>query len=268
MLSPEVIKSALEAEDFLMTNETTKKFEFKCKETNEYVYVNRKAGTAPSGLIISPAQLEKNPEYLAIDGVVNTKDWYHSSNMGRFPKRIHNGKTPTSYGIPFGFESEQSLKAFIRALKGDINLDDPLADIAAAKSELAPLSSTEKDAVIKARIGQGPFRDKLISYWRDCAVTGLSLVELLIASHSKPWKSSNNQERLDPFNGLLLSPNLDKAFDKGLISFGSDKKILISPFLQKEQIDSLGINEKMKLRKLDLQHLPYLRWHNENIFKK
>ena len=267
MLSIEVIKSVLEGENFLLTNKTSKKFEFKCPETNEYVYINKKAGDSPSGLILSSHQQAKLAKYIAIDGVVNTDNWYHSSNMRKFPKRMHKGINPISYGIPFGFKSELSLKAFIKAFNGTIAVDDPIADIAAAKSELASLTTTERDAIVKARVGQGPFRDKLISYWGACAVTGLSLIELLVASHSKPWKNSNNFERLDPYNGLLLSPNLDKAFDKGFISFGADKLILISPNLRKDQIDSLGINPKMRLSKLEDHHLPYLKWHIENIFK-
>jgi putative restriction endonuclease len=268
MLSTKVIKSVLETENFLITKETSKKFELKCTDISEYVYINKNAGNTASGLILGPNQQKKIADYLAIDGVVNTDGWYHSSNMGKFPKRSNNGKNPIPYGIPFGFKSEQSLKAFIKILVGNSEADDPIADIADAKNELALLSTTERDAIVKARVGQGPFRDKLISYWGACAVTGLSVVELLIASHSKPWKRSNNQERLDHYNGLLLSPNLDKAFDKGFISFSADKKILISPQLGKQQIESLGINQNMMLSKFEAQHMPYLKWHNENIFKK
>lgn len=268
MLSTEVIKSVLETENFLVTNETSKKFEFKFDDIDEYVYVNKKAGESPSGLIVSPNQQKKIANYVAIDGVINADSWYHSSNMRKFPRRSNNGKNPIPFGIPFGFKSEQALKAFIRILKESSEDDDPIADIAAANNELISLSTTERDAIVKARIGQGPFRDRLISYWGCCAVTGLSVLELLIASHSKPWKCANNHERLDHYNGLLLSPNLDKAFDKGFISFNSDKKILISPQLEKEQVMSLGINPNMMLSKLETQHLPYLKWHTDNIFKK
>lgn len=268
MLSTEVIKSVLHTENFLITKETSKKFELKCTDTSDYVYINRNAGNAASGLILGPTQQNKIADYLAIDGVVNTDSWYHSSNMSKFPKRLNNGETPIPYGIPFGFKSELSLKAFIKVFKNIREVDDPIADIAAANNELASLSTTERDAIVTARVGQGPFRDKLINYWGSCAVTGLSIIELLIASHSKPWKRSNNHERLDHYNGLLLSPNLDKAFDKGFISFRSDRLILISPHLEKEQIESLGINHNMMLSKLETQHLPYLKWHNDNIFKK
>jgi HNH endonuclease len=74
------------------------------------------------------------------------------------------------------------------------------------------LDKTTKKALIDCRVGQGIFRENLITYWKArCAITGLSLTALLRASHIKPWRDSNNSERLDPFNGLLLSPSYDAA---------------------------------------------------------
>jgi putative restriction endonuclease len=83
--------------------------------------------------------------------------------------------------------------------------------------------------LIKARIGQGAFRAKLIVLWGSCAVTGYKDLNLLVASHIKPWSVSSNSERLDVYNGLLLVPNLDKAFDSGFISFKESGEIMISP---------------------------------------
>ena len=74
------------------------------------------------------------------------------------------------------------------------------------------LTITEKRQLLKARVGQGDFRKHLIEYWQCCSVTGCSRLDCLMASHIKPWRKSNNQERLDVFNGLLLTPNLDKLF--------------------------------------------------------
>ena len=77
------------------------------------------------------------------------------------------------------------------------------------------IAETEKEAIIRARIGQGLFRNRLLSYWAGCSITGCKLTNILIASHIKPWRYSNNPERLDVFNGLLLTPNYDKLFDLG-----------------------------------------------------
>src|SRR5262249_6618878 len=91
------------------------------------------------------------------------------------------------------------------------------------------LDKTTKRALVDCRVGQGIFRENLIKYWKGkCAITGLSLTALLRASHIKPWRDSNNSERLDPFNGLLLSPSYDAAFDIGLISFREDGGIIFS----------------------------------------
>lgn len=123
---------------------------------------------------------------------------------------------------------------------------------------------TEKDALIKARIGQGAYRRALLDYWGGCAVTGCQIEELLVSSHIKPW-SVDEEARLDPFNGLLLSPTLDKAFDKGLISFNDDGSIILSSTLTEIDLKLLHLNSELKLRKVDDRHLPYLAWHRANL---
>lgn len=80
------------------------------------------------------------------------------------------------------------------------------------------LSVTEKEVLIKSRIGQGKFRQNLINYWQGCSVTQCDNYPLLMASHIMPWRKADNRQRIDLFNGLLLTPNLDKLFDKGFIS--------------------------------------------------
>lgn len=129
------------------------------------------------------------------------------------------------------------------------------------------LSTTEKSQLIKARVGQGKFREKLQNYWlNQCCISNLNISELLIASHIKPWALSNNRERLDEFNGLLLSPNLDKLFDKGFISFSNSGKIIFSKKII-SQIDNLGLNQNMRF-KINDKHQDYLKFHRENIFKE
>lgn len=94
--------------------------------------------------------------------------------------------------------------------------------IESIKSDKA-IEKTTKDALVKSRVGQGDFRKSLIEkYDGKCVVTGIDLTKLLIASHIKPWRISDNKERLSSENGLLLSANLDKLFDSGLITFMND----------------------------------------------
>ncbi|MBK8626268.1 MAG: HNH endonuclease [Saprospiraceae bacterium] len=91
------------------------------------------------------------------------------------------------------------------------------------------LIETIREAITKIRIGQSQFRNDLLSSERNnCFVTGISNPNLLIASHIKPWKDSNNQERLDPNNGILLTPTFDKLFDKFLITFNENGNIVWS----------------------------------------
>jgi putative restriction endonuclease len=115
------------------------------------------------------------------------------------------------------------------------------------------------------RLGHGKFREGLVGYWRGCAVTRYPDVRLLIASHIKPWRDADNRERLDPYNGFLLVPNLDKVFDRQLISFDERGRIMISSHL--EDPAKLGINPNMTI-KLDSCHQHYLAHHREHYREK
>ena len=127
------------------------------------------------------------------------------------------------------------------------------------------LTNTEKENLVKYRIGQGDFRKKLINYWGGCSVTQYQDLAILIASHIKPWKNSTNKERLDLYNGFLLTPNLDKLFDKGYITFDNKGLIEISKILKSPIL--LGVDSNLRI-KIKSEHLPYLEFHRSNIFKK
>jgi hypothetical protein len=129
------------------------------------------------------------------------------------------------------------------------------------------IPETEREAIVKSRIGQGRFRTDLLVYWEGCAVTGFRDTRVLRASHLKPWAESNDRERLDPFNGLLLTPNLDTCLDQGLISFERTGRIILSKQLSKEEWMKLGIEADQRLAKLDDRHENYLSHHREEIFR-
>jgi hypothetical protein len=126
------------------------------------------------------------------------------------------------------------------------------------------LTETEKKQLATARVGQGKFREQLIKYWKACAATGCTKIEILTASHIKPWRQSSNAERLDPFNGLLLVPNLDAVFDKYLITFDENGKIKISSNLSKAEAKLLGVNPSIRI-KLNAKHEKYMH-HHRKIF--
>lgn len=128
------------------------------------------------------------------------------------------------------------------------------------------ITDTEKEMLIKSRKGQGKYRKKLIEYWKGCAVSNCKNIELLKASHIKPWCRSNNKERLDVYNGLLLNPNFDALFDKGFISFDNAGNILISSRLDENARDIFHIHSDIKIA-VNEAHFKYLEFHRDIIFK-
>ena len=129
------------------------------------------------------------------------------------------------------------------------------------------LTDTEKDALVKVRVGQGYFREALIARWKGCAVTQCKEISLLIASHIKPWSQCTTRaERLSPDNGILLSPNLDKAFDRGLISFDDNLKMIIHPNFHLQARNTLPINQGLVLTNRSHTGMkPYLKWHRQHF---
>ena len=128
------------------------------------------------------------------------------------------------------------------------------------------IKNTTKEEIINGRVGQGTFKDKLIQLWGGrCNITGAT--HLLNASHIKPWAVCSSGERLDPFNGFLLSPVYDRAFDEGLITFTDKGDIVISPAFG-EDVERLGINKSARIENLSPFSLDYLKYHREYIFRK
>ncbi|WP_421885022.1 HNH endonuclease [Methylibium sp.] len=155
-----------------------------------------------------------------------------------------------------------TLTQFAEYLKSN-GSDDVQADLEQIIGD-PNMSPTQKAALVSCRIGQGTFRDKLLLHWNGCAVTGFSDTSLLVAAHIKPWKKSSNAERLDQWNGLLLSPNLDKAFDRGFITFEESGAIRLSPLLT--EAAKLGINGDMMVA-LKPEHQQYMAHHRDEEFK-
>jgi len=152
---------------------------------------------------------------------------------------------------------------FVFRLIHDLSAQD---DILTHQKEIAKLSKTERQAVTKARIGQGMFRQQLLEMWKGCAVTDIRLQNVLRASHIKPWRFSTNSERVDPYNGLLLLPQYDQLFDKGLISFDDKGTLIRSKAIQRLEPRKLGIDVSDRLRALSEQHRAFLEYHRTEVF--
>jgi hypothetical protein len=140
----------------------------------------------------------------------------------------------------------------------------PADDLELHSHEIEAAPVTEREALQKARVGQGRFRKDLLDYWQEaCAVTRLRLPDILKASHIKPWRVSSNAERLDPFNGLLLLPQYDELFDAGWISFRDDGTMLVSRVLAKTPLPLLGVQAGARLARVDPRHRPFLEYHRK-----
>lgn len=132
-------------------------------------------------------------------------------------------------------------------------------------------ATTEKDKtqiqrLINARRGQGEFRNGVLKRYPQCPISGVDMPELLIASHIKPWRDCNDNERLDRYNGLMLAPHIDALFDNGLITFKEDGNIAPSKRLSKGNLSRLGITLEEKLE-IHPDSEKYFEWHRKNVFK-
>lgn len=133
--------------------------------------------------------------------------------------------------------------------------------------EKEDIGGTSKKIVSNIRIGQSKFRDKLLKLFKKCPITGISEKQILNASHIKPWAVSDNNERMDIYNGFIFSPTVDKLFDKGLITFEDNKTIIISSIISKYNIAKLGLRSGTKYPELDINgREKYLDYHRKNIF--
>jgi hypothetical protein len=128
-------------------------------------------------------------------------------------------------------------------------------------------NETERKGLVTSRVGQGYYRQKIIERWEGkCPVSGMSIIPILIASHIVPWSQSNDEEKLDVNNGILLSPNVDALFDKCLISFKNDGSILISGKISIQDRVALGLNHTIKIP-VSERMTPYLERHREKFEK-
>lgn len=177
-------------------------------------------------------------------------------------------------GQPFQCRSESQLGQVLRrAAELAHSLPNQAAsnfhDRLAKELERIKDTGTEAERIVKQRIGQDAFRDALMEYWGGtCAVTGVSIPEVLRSSHAKPWSHcETDEERLNVYNGFLLSANLDALFDKGLITFAPGGELEVAPHLAPNELSRLSVGRHLKLRWIDPQHLPFLKYHRTNVFK-
>ena len=128
------------------------------------------------------------------------------------------------------------------------------------------ISETEKVQLVKSRRGQGLFKANVLLVESACRVTGVTQVSMLRASHVKPWSKSDDREKIDGFNGLLLAPHVDHLFDKGHITFESKGAMVLSPILDTEILDRWGIPQVLNVGSFSSEQSEYLNYHQDSVF--
>jgi hypothetical protein len=120
------------------------------------------------------------------------------------------------------------LDVWERKLEGQIEAD-------------ASVQETDREAIIRARRGQGVFKQRVMRIERRCRITGVNNLSHLLASHCKPWRDSSNDERLNGENGLLLTPSIDHLFDCGFVGFEDSGNLIISPVAHRPSLQRMGV---------------------------
>src|SRR5690606_37125601 len=129
------------------------------------------------------------------------------------------------------------------------------------------LIETEREAIVLARRGQGLFKKRVMTLEHACRITGVDREEHLRASHCKPWRDANNEERLDGENCLLLTPSMDHLFDRGFIGFDSNGQTIISPVADRESLARMGLDPRSppNVGTFSSGQRKYLEFHRDNV---
>lgn len=129
------------------------------------------------------------------------------------------------------------------------------------------IPETERIALVRSRIGQGLFKDRVKQIETRCRVTQVDRLTHLIASHCKPWRDSTNEERLNGENGLLLTPSIDHLFDRGFIGFENNGKLIISPVADRPSLQRMGIETERAINvgNFTQGQKAFLEFHREAV---
>jgi len=142
-------------------------------------------------------------------------------------------------------------------------------DVAEQALQARPdLDAGSRKRLLGARRGLGVYREHVERHEQSCRVTGLLDRRHLRARHIKPWRDSNDREKLDGYNGLLLSPHVDQLFERGLISFQDSGELLVARELNPAVLQAWGINLPCNVGAFHPHQCRYLAWHREQVFEQ
>lgn len=225
------------------------------------------AGEPVDGKPLSSGQWADGPGFQAELAYQDIKPAVSKEKLlesGFFSERLAGHLTDVNDNVKMIYLSDMSVDAGVHLLK---LLGLPIPGDSAAQNSAGNNQSvtTQCTRLIQARVGQGKFRDDVLKLWNDtCPVTGVQNAKLLRASHIKPWAKSENVERLDPENGILLAAHVDAAFDCGLISFADDGQVIVSNKLSANDRIAIGV-QQFKRPKFSAAAKAYLAYHRERF---
>jgi putative restriction endonuclease len=129
------------------------------------------------------------------------------------------------------------------------------------------IPDTERETLIVARRGQGLFKQRVMEIETRCRITGVTNPIHLRTSHCKPWRDSNNEERLDGENGLLLTPTIDHLFDRGFISFEDSGVLIVSPVADAPSLNRMGVatDRSVNVGTFTEGQKQFLDYHRESV---
>lgn len=142
-------------------------------------------------------------------------------------------------------------------------------DAAEAAIQLrADIGPAQKLDLLKARHGQGVFRVNLELNEHSCRITGVLDRRHLRATHIKPWSECNDAQKLDGYNGLLMSPHVAHLFERGYISFADDGELLVSQELNPVVLDNWRIQLPLSVGEFRPDQCYFLDYHRREVFQQ
>jgi predicted restriction endonuclease len=250
------------------------------------------------GVVTSPAQSSVKPDFGSAGANWSNDGWlvdvaFQELGMAEFRPREHMGLLsstlpdllspirPDGSGnqIYLAKISEKMAETLIALSKGvgDSIVDDlsQNLDFALPNEEIAEVDEiimrtdigpTQKTQMISSRRGQGVFKAQVRQIERACRITKVTNPRHLIASHIKPWKKSNDAEKISGYNGLLLSPHIDHLFDKGFISFEDNGNLILSSQLDNSILGKWRIDKNVNVGSFRNEQQQFLEYHRDVIF--
>lgn len=250
---------------FYEINISTNKYILKCRTYNKnYTFVSKsEIPNLADNIMTALVEWSNNkPTNVYLIPMI---EWKNPQNTILKDKDYNGLQSQPEWGIDINQTNKEELNNFyidkiINNIKKNIN-QKIIKEI-----EHPQNLETEKQALIKVRIGHSKLKENVLKIKQACDICGLNHPKLLIASHIKPWAKSNDYEKLDCENILLLCPMHDALFDKGLISFDRHGHILISKELNQQNLALMNIDKKNNINITSQRQQDYLDWHRKNIF--